>query len=434
MVQLAAALSLVSAAAGCAEPDGCARYDVSVEPSPWASPSLVALAVAAEPVTFHWTAEGREGWATGDGLGSPTALIGPPPWSGVLVDVAVGGRSVCEVALNAQGAPGELVEVEVAVWESRGAESPYVLGSVVYPHPAVAMWDREGQPVWAVPLAVDALSTMAVPLAGGVAHDAMDPSLGYAWSTRSLLAATGDALAVDDAPLAHHGFAVLPDGGLVWTEHEAREVYVPALDAVEAVVGDRLMQSGSDGSTRAVASTFDALVPAPGNTWEHAVPVLGRDWTHASGVAVGGGRAFVSLRGIDAVMEVDLASGAVLATYGPGGDAPVVLEGGAVLAAPHAPELTDSGLLLFHAGAAGGEAIELAFEGGVAREVWQYGRGLGLFTPSLGAARRTPAGDTLVSFGAAGTVRQVDAAGALVWELRAPAGATFGAFVAVDGL
>ncbi|MSQ03354.1 MAG: hypothetical protein EXR71_15920 [Myxococcales bacterium] len=106
-----------------------------------------------------------------------------------------------------------------------------------------------------------------------------------------------------------HDFVVLASGEFVWLEDDCR-----LLDSGETVCGERVMR-GSPADLPAAQelwSVFENFDPETDGV------VDGSDWTHANALDVdeAAGRVSVGLRGLSAIVQLDLETGAVLRQIG----------------------------------------------------------------------------------------------------------------------
>lgn len=169
------------------------------------------------------------------------------------------------------------------------------------------------------------------------------------------------------APDGHHDFVELAAGeGWAYLAEETREI-----DG-QAIVGDRIVELYTDGSTVEVWSAFDSIPVVENDGWT-SEPA---DWTHANGLAWDEVREryVVSLYRQEQLVWVDPANGKLDHTFGVGGD--LTVEGEGAFGPQHAPELTADGVLLFD-NAYGEDAsrlvsYDLDFDEGVASLVWSF--------------------------------------------------------------
>ena len=222
---------------------------------------------------------------------------------------------------------------------------------------------------------------------------------------------------------AHHGLVELADGTLAVLEVDNREV-----DG-EMVEGDRIVELRPDGSKSVVFSVWDHLAYEP-----LELPDSADGWTHANALDVSDdeGTYYVSLKHLDAIVEVDRASGDLLLQIG-GEDSDVALADGGkhLFEWQHQFEVLSSGILVFDNGPHLGpesRAVEYAIdpEGGSAEFVWEHISEPPLYVYTLGDVARLPSGNTLVVWSTSGMMEEVTPEGEIVQRLAMPMGVGFG--------
>ena len=112
--------------------------------------------------------------------------------------------------------------------------------------------------------------------------------------------------------LGHHMFLQLPEGGLAWQSLDVRSWIDPETGEELDLVGDRLMETLSDGSTRTVSSVWDWL-PVEENLF-FSLPSLypqGVDWSHGNSLELSpdGEHYLLSLGNAGVVAQLDRESG-----------------------------------------------------------------------------------------------------------------------------
>jgi hypothetical protein len=157
------------------------------------------------------------------------------------------------------------------------------------------------------------------------------------------------------------------------------------------------------------------------------------DLEHPSSLAVDAdGGYVVSFQGMDEVTKIDSTSGAVVWRLGGRHNQFEIrddpLNG---FLGQHDVQVLPNGNLLmlddhFRGIPAPARAVEYALDtrGMVARMVWQYRPATAVISPIMGSAQRLSSGSTLVGFGAAGRVDEVQGDGVVVWSATLKSDAT----------
>ena len=215
----------------------------------------------------------------------------------------------------------------------------------------------------------------------------------------------------------HHDVDVAADGA-IWALGRTRRV-VPWLRA-EPVIDDTLQILEADGRLRARISILEAL---HGSSEEHLLRTIppGEDVLHTNAVRVldgrfaanwpgfTGGRVLLSIREIDALVLIDIASAkAVWSMMG-------------VWRRQHAPELLANGkMLLFDNRGIDGRSrvMEIDPQG---RPSWVFdGKGAAFYSETCGGQQRLGNGNTLIAETETGRALEVTPAGDIVWEFWNP--------------
>lgn len=217
----------------------------------------------------------------------------------------------------------------------------------------------------------------------------------------------GTELSFEARPAAHHDFVFLPEGGRAWIESEDREV-----DGV-LVRGDRVLRSFPDGAEQVLWSAWDHLEYDPDRVWEIAGI---RWWTLANALAVDEAhdRLLLSLKNLDAVVAIDLDTGAQRWRLSAEGGDLSLLPPATPFVSQHGMEPTDAGFLLFdNSGGEGGSsrvlALELDEEAGTASVSWAIDTDPPHHGLVLGDVRATPDGGTRIAWSALGRLEDRDA-------------------------
>jgi len=117
------------------------------------------------------------------------------------------------------------------------------------------------------------------------------------------------------------------------------------------------------------------------------------------------------------------------------------LTSGSAFARQHSPLLTDEGVLLFDNGhldpdALYSRAVEYRIDeaSGTYEEIWSYAGDEDIYTAFMGGVERLDDGNTLIGWGSGGRVTEIDASGAVVWQVETAVGSSFGFTHAVPTL
>ncbi|GAC1652697.1 MAG: hypothetical protein NVS4B3_15090 [Gemmatimonadaceae bacterium] len=158
--------------------------------------------------------------------------------------------------------------------------------------------------------------------------------------------------------------------------------------------------------------------------WPPATAALPPDLVHPSSLALDrDGNYILSLQGVDEIIKVHATTGAVMWRLGGKHNEFAIRDdplGG--FTGQHSVRVLDNGHLLFldnrvRTPGASARAVEYSLDvpGRTARLVWEYRPNPGVLSPILGSVQRFTDGATLVGFGVAGRVIEVDAAGRIRW-------------------
>lgn len=369
----------------------------------------------------------------GDDGGHQAWLVGPRERSGVRWWFEAADGSGCTEARVDE--VGELpVPALEGLAESPGAEPPVAglvfatwFGDPGQPNSlqsGMALMDREGVAVWS-----------SAGLAGyRVAAGVWTPT--GVWTLQEaefgtvgpnllvFIGVDGSVGAVREVPEAHHDLALLDDGSLLWLETDIRSVEDAGAGAGEHldVVGDALQRLWPDGALETVFSSWDALpfVPGESQTWDSGYYGDAKDWSHANGLDVNAAQdgVLVSFLGISVVIEVSLATGAVLWSL-----SVLALEDPATRSASfHSPVWSDTERLkLFINEPLEGDAASYVSEIDVSldppREVWNSGReDSSRYTQALGRVAQLDGDHTLVNYGTEAVIEEIDDLGSPLWR------------------
>ncbi len=372
-------------------------------------------------------------------------LLGLPPFSDAhyrVVHESGDQRTECSGQTETLGLPSELPELQAATYDIQ-ARSPetWLLGATMST-PCLFGLDREGD--WAWYLQFDEGQGPDVQFAQsgeGLLHNLFDVDRDSGQGRIRHVDLSGVVQQSLETEQAHHMFAQLPEGVLAFLVTDLRQDQYsdPETGELQAVVGDAIVEATADGELTTVFSTWDWLVP---NEIVERWPGFydeGLDWVHANALKYDeqSDSYLVALGNLDMVMELDRSTGTPLRVFG-GSDEDLAdpalcprYEADGPFHFPHDPSLTDDGHLLLFATDEDSEAslaVEYALDetAGRLELVAEYGRSAGLATAFLGQATRLKNGNTMVSWGSAGLLREYTPQGELVWELSASAGTVLG--------
>jgi len=244
--------------------------------------------------------------------------------------------------------------------------------------------------------------------------------------TQNLIAwvgADGQLGQVEPAVDAHHDLILLPDGQPAWLEIDVREVEdlervgAPAVD----VVGDKLVKLSADGATQVLWETWTELpVRTDSVTWDKGYYGTAKDWTHANGLGLNdaGDSVLISLLGVSAVLEVDVATGEIVRSL----ESALLEDETTRFVALHSPTWSgvDKIKVFVNTGASGAEAsyaaeFDLALD--PPAEVWNSGRDDSVhYSHALGRVAQLASEHTLINYGQDFLIEEVDHAGDVVWR------------------
>lgn len=246
---------------------------------------------------------------------------------------------------------------------------------------------------------------------------------------------------VTTAPFIHHDFLEITlDGGpgYAYLEHNFTEAPLGRLGTVP-VAADAIRSIPEGGDTRGDVR-FDLLGDYAFEPWwacDHME--LGRriegyhEWAHSNSLidSPQTGTWFVMLRYLDTLLEVDPATGAVLAQIN-GRDATVTSASeDSAFTHSHMSHLLDPQqderihLLVFDNGQdhdapfETSRVVEIAFDptANTIESIWELSDPQGEHTLFLGDARRLPGGNTLIAWGQKGRIEEYTPRGELLWQL-----------------
>lgn len=285
-----------------------------------------------------------------------------------------------------------------------------------------AVVDRDGEYVWAWPVEERHL---CLQLEANADHTRFESALFASHDfedvgTHHVLDRAGESTAATRIVNGHHFYRQLDDGTLVYIAADIRDWYDEEDDITRSVVGDALMEIAPDGTQREVYNTWDHLEVELGPWSAFSIYGSNLDWSHGNSIDYDPDtdRYLLSFANIHTVAVIDRTSGAPLRYLH--GDEPALGETESAFAHQHDVTWMDNGNVLMVSTNVGTRTVEFALADEGLETVWSYDHPE--VSTFLGSARRLPSGDTLISGGSSGIIRQVDAAGEVVWELWAERG------------
>jgi len=303
--------------------------------------------------------------------------------------------------------------------------------ATVYTLPGYAstqvIFDRSGQVVWAHAADPDSFVVDVQPAldGDGILYDSFDATRQQDLAALHRVGLDGAEGAPRALPQGHHMFAQLPDGTIAWQQFDVREGTDPSTGETESLVGDAIAELSPDGTVRTVFSAWDWVDVAHNRFMD--LPSLypqGVDWTHGNALKYLPEQDgyLLSLGNAGVVLQVDRTTDTPWQIVGNAG-VPVADDSNP-LEHQHDPTwLSDDRLLVFdsHFSTYSSGAVEYALQDGALHEVWRHGFQDGSFALLLGQALRQDDGSTLVNYGSAGVLEQVDADDRVQWRVELPA-------------
>jgi hypothetical protein len=370
-------------------------------------------------------------------------LLGLPP----LADVAYravtesGGREwTCEGTFQTGNLPSGLPDLEVTAWDETLADpdTPYVFGTAIGDPGALYVVERAtGEWLWALPTAADVSRVDVAFSPGGndLMWNELDTNRRIDVGTVERVRWDGELVESTRTELAHHMFTVLPDGTITWVALDVRPWVDPADGRTYDVVGDQLLEMSPDGEQRLVFTVWDWIEPVRNEAWDTHFYTQGEDWTHANGLNYDPERGtyLLSLGNARMVLEVDRETGEPVRTFG-GPDGYAFAEGSYPFFKQHDPQWTEEGHLLVSltdqdTNASGAVEYAVDDEARTLTTVWQHGLRGSQNAFALGQAIRLGNGNTIVSWGGAGIVKEVTPDGDVAWQMNLSTGAYYGQMI-----
>ena len=363
-----------------------------------------------------------------DGSGrSQVMLLGNKPFQQVHWRVVSddGSRVVTgpDRHIETEGIPAPLPDFHLD--HSDGSFDGFVLGiswaEVAYAY----VLDADAEVVWYAALPVATVSLCVDPVPGQPAIRYLQVGMDHALDqskviTRAMDGTEQDAVEVDQG---HHSFVAHDDGTLAWLAIDVQDH-----KDYGALVGDRVMQRSAGGETTQLYSTWDHLEYDPGNTLDTNFYPQGTDWTHTNTIshAPERGSYWLTMGGVNSLVEIDASSGEPLTVVGTDGWAlDPEPDGYGAGFGPHAASWTPDGTLLVFdnndetsTGASRVLEYSLDPDAELAREVWRYDGDQGMVAMVLGGADRLASGETFIQWGNTGFMTLVAPDGTVRWAAQ----------------
>ncbi len=224
-------------------------------------------------------------------------------------------------------------------------------------------------------------------------------------------------------PLNNHDFVELPDGTIAAIVDDVR--FWPELGSV---IGSKIVEVSVGGEQITVWSSFDTLDPVENPArYDH-----GKIWTHANALDYDAttDSYWISLRLLDAILQIDRESGSVMNSIG--GDAPTwaYTDPDDVLHGQHQFQLLGDSILVFdnQFGREFARAIELEIDHAnkLLRRRWEWRASPPISSIVFGDVERDTQGRTRVTHAFSGFMVMVGQDGVTEWELNSPFGLVYG--------
>ncbi len=314
--------------------------------------------------------------------------------------------------------------VDFPSWSLTGTPgwTGWMLVPILDDAPGVVLMDAMGRVVWFT-------SLVDVRVGGGRSRIRRDglgvwmASMGDQPATVTGVSWMGEVLETVSVNGLNHDYTELGDGRFSWGSFDCR-----VDDTLGRVCGNAIKVGALDGPAAAIFSTWDEFDPhTDGEVTGEA------DWTHANALFVepDEASAWFGLRNFDAILHVDLTTGAVLDQVG-GPHATLLPEGPAAETyEQHRFEvLADGNLVVFDNGTAesNSRVVELALDrdAGTATVVSVLQHDPPVFSYALGDVHRAEDGSTLVTWATAGLIDDFGSDGVIRATISAELGLAFG--------
>ena len=364
-------------------------------------------------------------------------LYGMPADSTVYWRAVTEGVGECSGQTRTGSVPDETPSVTISIDTDGRSSARWIAGNLfrfIADEPRLAAFDRQtGQWVWAIVGNEGQISSDMQFAAGSndVIFNQFDAAFAQDTGNLRRITLAGDTVWEWPTPLAHHMFAQLPDGKIAFQSLDVRPWTPPEGGEELQLIGDRVMElDPSDGATAEIFNAWDWLPVEENRHWEDlSLYPFGVDWTHGNALKYTAARdeLLLSLGHADVLIEFGRQDGQAHQMYGLEGIP--VAEGDLHFDYQHDPGWTQDGTLLMFSTDITTEAsgaIEYELREGELHQVWAHDLPGGQERAiALGQAQRLDNGNTFITYGTAGVLREVDPQGQVVWEALADPGHAF---------
>ncbi len=243
----------------------------------------------------------------------------------------------------------------------------------------------------------------------------------------------GSEISVLETPMGHHDFTQLPDGTLAYLTAEFQE------HEGQLVRGDGVVELAPDGTVTQIWSAWDD--PELYSSWfpsqDFVLPMANAleyvESEDAYYVSLG------QIIGIGTFVKIDRGTGEPVWLLGGETSDIEILSQEREFSHQHQFDVLDNGILMFDNGLEidmDSRAVEYSLDqhSMQAEQVWSYHAEPALYTYAGGDASRLPEGGTVISWGTAGQLDELDPDGQLVRRLNTQLGAATGYLQWLDGL
>jgi hypothetical protein len=286
-----------------------------------------------------------------------------------------------------------------------------------------ALIDRDGTPVWAIS-ALEGYRIAAAEWTPSGVWTLQEIEVGSVGENQIVfMGIDGSVDSILSAPDAHHDLVVFEDGTIGWLETDIREVddLGPIGGEPINVVGDRIVRALEDGTREVLFETWAEFEVDPDSrTWNTEFYENAKDWTHANGLSLNTDRnsLLLSMLGLTTILEIDVVAGEVLWSL----ESENLEEEETRFSGMHSPiwSATDKIKIFVNASINGPEnsyAAEFDLSLDPPREVWNSGRDEStLFTHALGRVEQLELEHTLVNYGTAAVLEEINLDGESLWR------------------
>ncbi len=448
---------LVLLLAACtSSPDADAEVQVQVQVQVGPTPTVATLSWSSPDAQEAWVEYGLDG-----ALDLQTPVHAAANEHSVLVLGMKAGRTyawravqrahgvqtvVGEGELDIAPPPPELARLDIVSSVEGAHEGGYVLTSQISAQDAyVAIFDREGDPVWFTP--------PEAPVVIPTARPSMDGSgISFAHNDRERTEDLGGVMRVsmDGAArlhtrnvMGHHDFAETPDGKVAWISFTSQEVEVVGYDTPQLVTADRILEAplGTD-DPQDYEVIFDFFedwhepfeLECRHQQADHYVLEGSFDYSHCNSLMYDqtDDTWLMMCKNLDALFKINRSTGEILWRAGRGGD--LEISGDSrwnSWSHGHMSHYWGDGMVVFDNGYHH-EALSRVLEYAVDEDartlklVWEYVDPDERFVPLLGDGRKLPSGNVLSAWTNLGILKEITPAGEVVWEAEADLGQAVG--------